>query len=119
MFDITLAQGYGFLTMLAVAAAAMGLVGVFYWRAFGMLRRDRWIGLLVLRTIAILIVVLLFFRPVFSYYKDVEQRPSLVFLLDINPSQWFDKNDISHFLMAGGIIFFYLAAKGLHNEKSA
>ncbi len=86
MFDITLAQGYSFFTMLIVAVAAVGLAGVFYWRAFGMLRRDQWIALLVLRAIAILIVVLLFFRPVFSYYKDVEELPSLVFLLDSSES---------------------------------
>jgi len=86
MFDITLAQGYSFLTMLAVAAAAVGLAGFFYWRTYGLLRRDRWQGLLLLRVIAILIVVLLLFRPVFSYYKDVEEPPALVVLLDTSES---------------------------------
>lgn len=33
---------------------------------------------------------------------------AFVFLMKINPSQWFDKNDFSHLLLTVGIIFFYL-----------
>ena len=31
-------------------------------------------------------VALLLFRPVFSYYKETEERPSLAFLLDTSAS---------------------------------
>ncbi|MBM3185782.1 MAG: hypothetical protein FJZ67_05745 [Bacteroidetes bacterium] len=33
---------------------------------------------------------------------------AFVFLMKINPAQWFDKNDLSHLLLTAGIIFFYL-----------
>lgn len=33
---------------------------------------------------------------------------AFVFLMKINPTQWFDKNDLSHVLLTAGIIFFYL-----------
>lgn len=33
---------------------------------------------------------------------------AFVFLMKINPTQWFDKNDFSHLLLTVGIIFFYL-----------
>lgn len=33
---------------------------------------------------------------------------AFVFLMKINPTQWFDKNDFSHLLLTMGIIFFYL-----------
>jgi predicted membrane channel-forming protein YqfA (hemolysin III family) len=33
---------------------------------------------------------------------------AFVFLIKINPAQWFDKNDLSHLLLTAGIIFFYL-----------
>jgi uncharacterized membrane protein len=72
--------------MLAVAAAAILLVGVFYYRSFGTLRRGQWQTLLVLRVLAILIIVLLLFRPVFSYYKDLEEKPALILLLDASAS---------------------------------
>ena len=37
---------------------------------------------------------------------------SLVFLLDLNLFRWFDKNDLSHVILAVGISFFY---KGIQN----
>ena len=33
---------------------------------------------------------------------------AFVFLIKINPPQWFDKTDLSHLLLTAGIIFFYL-----------
>lgn len=72
--------------MLAVIAVAVVLSGVFYYRAFGMLRHWQWQLLLALRVASILIIVLLLFRPVFSYYKDLEEQPSLIFLLDRSSS---------------------------------
>ncbi len=86
MFDITLEQGHGLATMLGVAAAAIGLSAVFYRRAYGALRAVQWQTLLVLRIVAILIVVLLLFRPVHSYTKDRQEKRALVFLVDSSAS---------------------------------
>ena len=86
MFQVTLEQGYSVTTMLAVAAAAILLSAIFYYRAFGMLRRGQWQTLLVLRILTIIVIVLLLFKPVFSYYRDLEERPALIFLLDTSSS---------------------------------
>ncbi|MGO8750546.1 MAG: glutamine amidotransferase [Thermoguttaceae bacterium] len=72
--------------MLAVAAAAVVLTGLFYYRAFGTLKRYQWQLLLVLRIVAILIVVLLLFRPVLSYEETTTERPAIVFLIDTSAS---------------------------------
>ena len=86
MFELTLEQGYRVLTMLTATAVAVVLVGVFYRRAFGTLGTRRWATLLVLRLVAIVLVVLLLFRPVVSYQRDLERRPAVVFLLDRSAS---------------------------------
>ena len=86
MFELNLEQGHSISTMLAVAAAAVLLSGIFYYRAFGMLRRGQWQLLLALRIVAIVIIVLLLFRPVFSYHKDLEEQPALIFLVDRSSS---------------------------------
>ncbi len=86
MFNISLEHGYGLSTMLAVAAAAILLSGAFYYRAFGMLKPRQWQTLLALRAAAIVLIVLLLFRPVLSYHKDLKQRPAVVFLLDTSSS---------------------------------
>jgi len=72
--------------MLAVAAVAIVLTGVFYYRAFRMLRPRQWQTLLALRIAAIVIVVLLLFRPVLSYYEEVQEKPAIIFLLDQSAS---------------------------------
>ena len=72
--------------MLAVAAVAVLLAGIFYYRVFGMLRRQQWQTLLALRILTILIIVLLLFRPVFSYHRELEEQPALIFLLDTSSS---------------------------------
>jgi uncharacterized membrane protein len=72
--------------MLAVAVAAILLVATFYWRTFGMLKAWQWLILLALRVAAIALVVLLLFRPVVTYYRDVEKRPAVIFLLDSSSS---------------------------------
>lgn len=82
MFHIALQQGSSFSTMLAVALGAIVLVGVFYYRAFRSLKPGQWQLLFGLRVVAILLVVLLLFRPVFSYHRELQERPSLVFLVD-------------------------------------
>jgi len=86
VFELTLQQGYSVTTMLAVAAAAILLSAIFYYRAFGMLRRGQWQTLLALRVLAIIIVVLLLFRPVFSYHKELKELPALIILLDTSAS---------------------------------
>lgn len=78
--------GYGVTTMLAVAVVAIVLSGLFYRRAFGTLRPGERNVLLALRGAAIVLVVLLLFRPVFHYDKELDERPSLVFLLDTSSS---------------------------------
>ncbi len=42
---------------------------------------------------------------------------SAVFLMDINLYQWFDKNDLSHLLLAIGIIIFYMGLVRLHYQE--
>ena len=67
--------------MLAVAAVAIALSAAFYWRAFRMVAPRQWWILLALRVSAILLVVLLLFRPVLSYNKDSQQQPAVIFLV--------------------------------------
>ncbi|OHB71920.1 MAG: hypothetical protein A2V70_10445 [Planctomycetes bacterium RBG_13_63_9] len=86
MYDISLEQGGSIATMLAVAAVAILLSGAFYRRAFGALKARQWQTLLALRIVAIVLIVLLLFRPVFSYQRDLERRKALIFLLDSSSS---------------------------------
>jgi uncharacterized membrane protein len=83
---LTLAQGYSLTTMLAVAAVAILLTTGFYYRAFGALRARQWQTLLALRVTAILLVVALLFRPVFSYQHELSEKPAVIFLLDASAS---------------------------------
>ncbi len=84
--SLTLAQGYSIATMLAVAAVAILLAGAFYRRAFSSLPRQQFWTLLGLRAAAILLVVMLLFRPVLSYQDSPTERPALIFLLDTSAS---------------------------------
>ncbi len=86
MVRLTLEQGHGFLTMLAVATVAVGLAGMFYRRILGQVMPSRWRLLLALRVVAILLVVLLLFRPVLSLERDELQRRDLVLLIDSSAS---------------------------------
>ncbi len=72
--------------MLAVAAVAVILAGLFYRRIFAQVMPARWRLLLALRTLAILLVVLLLFRPVLSLEHDELQRRSVVLALDTSAS---------------------------------
>jgi uncharacterized membrane protein len=80
--NVSLAGGYSLWTMLAVAAVAMTLAGVFYARTFRMLPPSQWRILFLLRCAAIFLVVLLLFRPVLSFYRELEEKPALIFLVD-------------------------------------
>ncbi len=86
MPNIALEQGYSIGTMLLVLVAAILLTAVFYYRAYGMLKSGQWQILLILRSVAILLIVLLLFRPVFSYQKELEERRALIFLIDRSSS---------------------------------
>ncbi len=86
MFHITLEQGHSLLTMLAVAAAAVVLAGVFYRRIFAQVMPSRWRLLLALRTVAILLVVFLLFRPVLSLEREELQRRAVILALDTSSS---------------------------------
>lgn len=86
MVELTLEQGYRIATMAAAAVVAITLASLFYRRVFGTLGPRRWGTLLALRIVAILVVILLLFRPVVSYEKELERRPAVVFLLDRSAS---------------------------------
>jgi uncharacterized membrane protein len=86
VFHLTLEAGHSLLTMLAVAAVAIALAAVFYRRIFGQVMPSRWRVLLALRTAAIVLVVLLLFRPVLSLERDQLQKRGLVLALDTSAS---------------------------------
>ena len=86
MLNFTLEQGYAVSTMLAVAAAAILLTSLFYRRAFRNLQRRQWLVLLALRSAAIVLIVLLLFRPMFSYTKELTELPAVIFVLDSSSS---------------------------------
>jgi uncharacterized membrane protein len=83
---LTLEQGYSLWTMLAVAAVAILLASSFYRRIFGQLAPTRWRRLLALRIVAILLVVLLLFRPVLSLERDELERRAVVLAIDASAS---------------------------------
>jgi len=86
LLEISLARGQSLWTMLAVAAAAILLTSVFYRRAYGQLPPLQWRLLLLLRSVAVVLVVLLLFEPTMRYYRDLRQKPGVVFLLDRSAS---------------------------------
>lgn len=83
---ITLAQGYSVVTMLAVAVVALLLARLFYRRAFASLQVNQRQTLFLLRAAAILLIVILLFRPVLSYRNTVTEQPAVIFLLDVSAS---------------------------------
>ena len=84
--QLTLDEGYRVVTMLAVALAAVLLAGAFYYRAFAMLTARQWRTLYALRVAAILLVVLLLFRPVLSFRNELVEKPTVILLLDTSAS---------------------------------
>ena len=86
MLELASEQGYGTATMLAIAGAAILLVALLYYRAFGMLRPRQWQTLLLLRIGAILVVLLFLFQLGFSFYTERLGKPPLVFLIDASGS---------------------------------
>ena len=85
MLHLTLEQGASVTTMLAVGVALL-LSAAFYRRAMRGLRGRRSLVLLVLRWVAIVLVVLLLFRPVVSYRKKSSTKPVVAVLVDRSAS---------------------------------
>ncbi len=86
MVHLTLEQGHSLLTMVVVAVVAVGLARVFYRHILGQVLPTRWRLLLGLRVAAILLVVLLLFRPVLSLERDELRRRVLVLAIDNSAS---------------------------------
>ena len=94
MFNFTLEQGSSLSTMLAVAVGAIALSAVGYYRAFGQLRASQWQPLLALRILAIVLILLLLFRPVLSYQKVLEKKRALVVAIDTSSSMSIDTTQV-------------------------
>ena len=79
---------------------------MFYLRAFGQLKRGQWQALFLLRCLAILVVVILIFRPVYSHQKELANKPGLIFALDRSASMSIadDASGVSRFDQARGQI---------------
>ena len=86
MFELTLEQGYSITALVVVTLAALALAAVFYYKAFGMLKATQWPKLLLLRAVAILVIILLLFKPVLSYHEELMEKPAIIFLLDTSAS---------------------------------
>jgi uncharacterized membrane protein len=99
VFELTLEQGYSITTMVTVTLVAVALAAVFYHKAYGMLRFSQWQKLLLLRIVAIVVVILLLFRPTLSFHEELLEKPALVFLLDTSSSMSItdDASGISRF----------------------
>jgi len=88
--------------MLMVAVGALVLTALFYRRAYGVLPPRQWFNLFGLRAAAILLVVILLFRPLLSFQSRSDEKPALVFLLDASASMSIadDESGISRFEQA-------------------
>lgn len=72
--------------MFAVLAGSLALAWAFYRGAFRRLSAGRWRTLFGLRALAIVVVVLLIFRPVLSMEKEETRRRSVIMLVDASAS---------------------------------
>jgi uncharacterized membrane protein len=86
MPNISFHSGFPAVPLLALAGLAVILAALFYARAYRALPPRRWAELFLLRLAAITFVLLLLFRPVASFQREVVQRRALVFLLDESAS---------------------------------
>ncbi len=102
MVQFTLEQGSSFTTMFAVFATAVLVTAALYYRAFATLQLSQFYVLLGLRGVAILIVVVLLFRPAFTYHKELTEKAGIVFLLDRSKSMSVadDPSGTTRFLLA-------------------
>ncbi len=86
MIHVTLQHGYAPITLVAVLGVALAIVAFFYRRVYEELSTRQWRILYGLRTIAIVLVVLLLFRPVVTAERWVTERRTVVFLVDSSSS---------------------------------
>jgi uncharacterized membrane protein len=86
MFQLSLEQGYSLLLLFAVAAGALTLTILFYRRGRRDLRGIRWSFLLCLRCLAIVLIVLLLFRPILTLQTETVDRHRLLLLVDTSAS---------------------------------
>jgi hypothetical protein len=86
MPHLSLHPGFSGVLMIVMSLAAIALVGVFYRHSFRRLGKFRSLQLCLLRIAAVMIVLLLLFRPVFSWQREVTERRSLIFLIDNSAS---------------------------------
>lgn len=86
MFHVSLEHGHSVFTMAAVGAVVIGATALLYRRMDDDLPRGRCRILFALRSLALLSVLLLIFRPILSLEKDVRERRGVVFLVDSSAS---------------------------------
>jgi uncharacterized membrane protein len=84
--QLSLEHGRSIAGLLVAAAAALALTARFYRACRPELSRRRWLLLVGLRSAAIVLVLLLLFRPVFSLQTDVRHKRAVVLLLDASAS---------------------------------
>lgn len=86
MPELSFHPGFSGPLLIAGAGVAMVLVALFYARAYSHLKPGQWSQLYSLRMFAVLVVLLLLFRPVLSYQREITERRSIVFLVDSSAS---------------------------------
>ncbi|MEX0818501.1 MAG: glutamine amidotransferase [Pirellulaceae bacterium] len=86
MSHVSFHPGFNGWLLLLVAGIATALVAIFYRRAYRALSPGQWIRLYGLRMIAIGIVLLLLFRPVYSHQREIREKRGVTFLIDQSAS---------------------------------
>jgi uncharacterized membrane protein len=86
MVQLTLEQGHSLLLFGAVAALALGATIWLYRRARPNVARRRWLALVCLRCLALVVLLLLLFRPVLSFPTESRHKRTVIFLVDTSAS---------------------------------
>jgi len=86
MIRVALEQGQSFLTLVVVAAVAVGATIWFYHASRREVSPRRWFSLLALRCLATVLLLLLLFRPILSFPTDSRYQRSVIFLVDTSAS---------------------------------
>ena len=86
MFHFTSESGYSIWIILAASGTAIILTFLLYLRSFPHLSPRQGRILLALRLVALILVLVLLFRPVLTFERDILQRRHIVFLVDSSAS---------------------------------
>ncbi|MBN1853239.1 MAG: VWA domain-containing protein [Pirellulales bacterium] len=86
MMHLSFHPGLNGLAMVLMAILSAVLVALFYRQAYSALQHREWLWLYSLRMIAIGIVLLLLFRPVLQYQREMTDQRLLVVLVDTSGS---------------------------------